>query len=61
MPVLVEDAAEAVASVDVEAADGGQLGDRRGQCAQRPFWGIGLDLSAELLAPCLLGRAGTGR
>ena len=28
MPVLVEDAAEAVASVDVEPGDGGRLGDR---------------------------------
>jgi hypothetical protein len=28
MPILVEDAAEAVASVDVEPGDGGRLGNR---------------------------------
>jgi len=39
MPVLVEDAAKAVASVDVEPGGGSRLGDRCGQCAQRP--GVG--------------------
>ena len=36
MSVLVEDAAEAVPSVDVEPGGGVRLGDRWGQCAQRP-------------------------
>src|ERR1700749_3912961 len=36
MPVLVEDAAEAIASVYVEAAGGSRPGDRWGQREQRP-------------------------
>jgi hypothetical protein len=36
MPVLVEDAAEAVPSVDMKAGADGRLGDRRGQRLQWP-------------------------
>ncbi len=36
MPVLVEDAAEAIASVYVETAGGSRPGDRWGQREQRP-------------------------
>jgi hypothetical protein len=43
MPVLMEDAAEAAASVDVEAGSSGQLGDRRGQRTQWP--GVGDSLA----------------
>jgi hypothetical protein len=34
MPVLVENAAEAIASVDVKPGGAVRLGDRLGQCAQ---------------------------
>jgi hypothetical protein len=46
MLVLVEDAAEAVASVDVEAGGSVRPGDRRGQRTQRtgvrdsPMWPV---------------------
>lgn len=36
MPILVEDAAKTIASVDAEAGGGGRTGDRCGQCAQWP-------------------------
>jgi hypothetical protein len=39
MPVLVEDAAEAVPSVDVKPGGGVRLGDGCRQCVQRP--GVG--------------------
>jgi hypothetical protein len=39
MPVLVEDAAKVVTSVDVKPGGSVQPGDRRGQCTQWP--GIG--------------------
>jgi hypothetical protein len=39
MPVLVEDATEAIASVDVKAGGGSRPGDRWGQREQRP--GVG--------------------
>ena len=42
MPVLVEDATEAVPSVDVEPGGGVRPGDGRGQWAQRP--GVGYSL-----------------